>query len=146
MWIRTTIAIRNLAKEKTMAGAHTVELDPNIATSMTTVDHGITINIREKSRAKIQAQKEKVKAMTQKAKEGKTWKEKEEKEIILDGLRGMVTEGNAATGGTNPIVRPNHLHKEKGTSIAQVTSRAQPRVNQHLTNKFVATFATSPAI
>ena len=73
MWIRTTIAIRNLAKEGTMAGARTDDLlDLNIATSMTTIDHGTTIHIREKAKAKIKAQKEKVMVMTQKAKEGKT--------------------------------------------------------------------------
>ena len=66
MWIRTTIAIRNLAKEKTMAGARMDDLlDLHIATSMTTIDHGTTIHIREKAKANIKARKEKVMVMTQ---------------------------------------------------------------------------------
>ena len=116
-------------------------IDGHIATSMIKNGRGTTIHIRGKEKAKesIRARK----ARKAKAKEER--KEKEAKGIIHNILRDMVTEGNLPVGGTNLITHQRHHRIRTETTIARLTNRAQ-RENSHLTNKYVATFATNPAI
>ena len=52
IYISKIIVLSNLEKEKIIATSHMVDLfDPTIAIPMTKVEHGPTINIREKEKA-----------------------------------------------------------------------------------------------